>query len=256
MYYLFIDESGDHNYKTINNCPIFVLTGCIFSDRKDHLYYLNAIKNTYKLKTKYFNHFYINLHTNDIIRNKEPFGRIEEPRFREEFFQDCNNLLLETNFILICSVVYKQDLKSKYGNKAADPYFYSFDRLIERFVRFLEDDEPRDKDKKGIIFYENRRQDLDKKLEQRFSFIMENGVINLNGTINVTSKRIKNRIVDLIKLTKESNTAGIEISDLCASPISRHFNGFPDNFIKYDIVKSKYRSVDGKIEGYGLIQIK
>lgn len=253
MYYLFLDESGDHNYKTIDKCPIFVLTGCVFSDKGYYLSYLDAITKIFNLKTKYFNHFYINLHTNDIIRNKKPFEDISDPTIRKNFFQDCNTLLIDTNFILICSVVHKQDLQSKYGAKAADPYYYSFDRLIERFIYFL-DDAPNDK--KGVIFYENRRPDLDKKLEQRFLSIMKDGVVNLDGNINVTSARIQNRIICLIKLTKESNIAGIEISDLCASPVSRHFLNLPDNFIKYDIVETKYRKVRGKIDGCGLIQIK
>lgn len=85
---------------------------------------------------------------------------------------------------------------------------------------------------------------------------MKDGVVNLDGTINVTSARIQNRIIDIIKLTKESNTAGIEISDLCASPISRRFLNLRDNFIKYDIVESKYRKIGGKIEGCGLIITK
>lgn len=253
MYYLFLDESGDHNYKTIDKCPIFVLTGCVFSDNGDYLSYSDTITKIFNLKIKHFNHFYINLHTNDIIRNKKPFENVSDPTFRKNFFQDCNNLLMDTNFILICSVIYKQDLQSKYGTKAADPYYYSFDRLIERFIYFL-DDAPNDK--KGVIFYENRRSDLDKKLEQRFLSIMKDGVVNLDGTINVTSARIQNRIIDLIKLTKESNTAGIEISDLCASPVSRRFLNLKDNFIKYDIVESKYRKIKGKIEGCGLILTK
>lgn len=141
----------------------------------------------------------------------------------------------------------------KYDEKAADPYFYSFDRLLERFVYFL-DSAP--DDKKGIIFYESRRADLDKKLEMRFQNIMQNGVLNLDGSITVAMNRISKRIVKLVKLNKDSNTTGIEFADLCASPVTRRFLGYKDNFIKFNVIETKFRKLKGEIDGYGLTVIK
>lgn len=253
MYYLFLDESGDHNYIKLDKDPVFVLAGCIFSNSLTYLNYLDAIVKIHNLKIKYFDNFYINLHTKDIIRNKIPFEKIKEKSFRDSFFDDCNRLLEETEFCLISTVVNKKELIEKYDSRAADPYFYSFDRLIERFIYFL--DSASDK-REGIIFYEGRRSDLDRKLENRFQNIKNNGVINIDNSINVSADRIQKRIIKIVKLTKESNTAGIEFADLCASPILRKEQGNKDNFIKYNIVENKFRKVDGKIEGCGLIVVK
>ena len=168
MYYLFLDESGDHNYKNLKQAPIFVLTGCIFNNKSKYLNYLDAVIKMHKLKENYFNNFYTILHTRDITRNVKDFGKVSEEKFRIPFFNDCNKLINDTEFIIICSIINKLELFNKYGLKATDPYHYSFDRIIERFVFFL-DNSP--DEKRGIIFYESRRRDLDKKLEQRYKSI-------------------------------------------------------------------------------------
>lgn len=252
MYYLFIDESGDHNYKNVEYSKYFVLVGCIFNNSSKYLNYIDAVSKTFKLKEKFFNNFYINLHTREILRNESGFEPVANKQFRNTFFVDCNKLIKDTDFILICSVVDKKVLLEKYGQKAADPYFYSFDRLIERFIYFLDDAQD---EKRGIIYYESRRPDLDRKLENRFQNIKKNGVVNLNGTINVSKNRILKRIIKLYKLNKESNTTGIEFADLCASPVSRHFAGIKDNYINYKVIETKYRTLNGKFDGCGLIII-
>lgn len=252
MYYLFLDESGDHNYKNLNNAPIFVLTGCIFNNKSDYLNYLKAAANMYKIKEDFFNNFYTIFHTRDITRNVKSFTKVSDESFRNSFFSACNKLIENTKFILICSIINKLNLFNKYGKKAADPYYYCFDRIIERFVFFLDGacDE-----KKGLIFYESRRRDLDKKLEQRYKSIINNGTIKINEDINLASHRINKRIINLIKLKKDSNIAGIQFADLCATPISRKEQGLKDNFIKYKIVEKKFRKrVDGRIEGHGIIR--
>jgi hypothetical protein len=253
MYYLFLDESGDHSYKKIEHSRFFTLAGCIFNNSSEYLNYINAVVRTYRLKEKYFGNFFINLHTREILRNESGFESVANEKFRNSFFNACNALIKKTEFILICSVVDKKELVQKYGEKAADPYFYSFDRLLERFVYFL-DSAPGDK--KGIIFYESRRADLDKKLEMRFQNIMQNGVLNIDGSITVSMNRIRKRIIKLVKLNKDSNTTGIEFADLCASPVTRRFLGYKDNFIKFNVIETKFIRLKGKIDGCSLTIIK
>ncbi len=247
MYYLFLDESGDHNYKNLKQAPIFVLTGCIFNNKSKYLNYLDAVIKMHKLKENYFNNFYTILHTRDITRNVKDFGKVSEEKFRIPFFNYCNKLINDTKFIIICSIINKLELFNKYGLKATDPYHYSFDRIIERFVFFL-DNAP--DEKRGIIFYESRRRDLDTKLEQRYKSITKNGTITIRGDINMESSRINSRIIKLTKLKKDSNIAGIQYADLCATPISRNELELTNNFIKYQIIRKKFRKdPKGKIEG-------
>lgn len=254
MYYLFLDESGDHNYKNLKQAPIFVLTGCIFNNKSKYLNYLDAVTKMHKLKENYFNNFYTIFHTKDITRNIKGFEKVGEEKFRNSFFNACNSLIYDTEFIIICSIINKLKLFNKYGLKAADPYHYSFDRIIERFVFFLEDAHD---EKRGIIFYESRRRDLDKKLEQRYKSITKNGTITIKGDINMESSRINSRIINLTRLNKDSNIAGIQYADLCATPISRNELELNDNFIKYQIVRKKFRKGPrGKIEGCGVIRTK
>ena len=253
MYYLFLDESGDHSYKKIELSRFFTLAGCIFNNSSKYLNYIDAVVRTYSLKEKYFGNFYLNLHTREILRNESGFEPVEDKKFRTSFFNACNALIDETEFILICSVVDKKKLFDKYGDQAIDPYFYSFDRLLERFIYFL-DSAPADK--KGIIFYESRRADLDKKLEMRFQSIKQTGILNIDGLLTIPMNRIRKRIIKLVKIDKDSNTTGIEFADLCASPVTRKFLGYKDNFIKFNIIENKFRRFNGEIHGYGLTIIK
>ena len=71
----------------------------------------------------------------------------------------------------------------------------------------------------------------------------------------MASNRINKRILDLVKLKKDSNIAGIQFTDLCATPISRKERGLKDTFIIYKIIEKKFReSLDGRVEGHGIIK--
>ena len=248
MYYLFLDESGDHNYKHITLEPIFVLAGCIFSNKPENLYYLHSVTRMHKLKEDLFNNFYIIFHTRDITNNTKGFEKVREPNFRKLFFYSCNKLIEDCKFKLISSIIHKKDLLEQYGKRAKDPYYYSFDRILERFALFLNHAIG---EKKGIIFYESRRKDLDRNLEANFKYIMD------NGTINLTSDFINNKIVKLVKLNKDCNISGLQFADLCATPISRKERGLKDSFIKYNTIEKKFRrGPGGKVKGYGKIIIK
>lgn len=252
MYYLFLDESGDHNYININIAPIFVLTGCIFNNKSKYLNYLDAVTRMQKIKEEFFDNFYTIFHTRDITRNVKSFVNVSNPEFRGNFFSACNKLLEDTDFLIICSIVDKLELFDKYGIRAADPYYYSFDRIVERFVFFL-DNAP--DERKGLIFYESRRSDLDRKLEQRYKSIIKNGTLRITGDINLPSYRLNKRVFGLIKLNKGSNIAGIQFADLCVTPISRKNRGLKDTFIKYKTVERKLRrSINGTVEGHGIIR--
>jgi len=254
MYYLFLDESGDHNYKSIDNAPIFVLAGCIFNNKSNYLSYLESVNKFHKFKEKHFNNFYTILHTRDITRSVKAFKNMRNSKYRASFAQDSNSLINNCDFLLISAIIYKQSLFDKFGQRATDPYLYSFDRIIERFVFFLDDAHD---EKKGMIFYESRANRLDRQLEKRYLSIKKYGTIKLNNTINLDKDRINNRIIDIIKINKDSNIAGIQISDLCATPIARNELGKSNNFIKYNIIKNKFRKGPaGKIKGYGKIVIK
>ncbi len=144
----------------------------------------------------------------------------------------------------------KQDILNKYGGRAADPYYYCFGVLVSRFIYFLNHAPG---DKKGIILYESRRNGLDRVLEKRYSELINDGILKLNGEVLVSSDDVQNRIKGIVKLDKPCNSVGIQFSDLCATSISRKIKGLPDNFIKYDIIKTKIRSLGGTLEGYGII---
>ncbi len=254
MYYLFLDESGDHNYINLDNVPIFVLVGCIFNNKSSYLNYLDAVTNLHKIKEEYFNNFYTIFHTRDITRCAKDFKIVQNVRFREKFYNACNETIRDTNFCVICAIINKVELYNKYSKKAVNPYDYCFDRIIERFVYFLDDAQD---EKKGVIFYESRRNDLDKELEHRYKDIIRNGTKTIPGEINLPNSRINRRITKLIKLKKDSNIAGIQFSDLCATPISRNELCLKDNFVKYEIVKNKFRkSVNGEIDGFGVVRCK
>lgn len=95
-YYLFLDESGHHGLKTINQeFPILLLCGCVIE--KNH--YVNVFtKRLNSLKKKFFNKTDIVLHSRDIRKWQYNFKILGDPKVRSEFYNDLDSLISQTEF--------------------------------------------------------------------------------------------------------------------------------------------------------------
>ena len=91
MYYLFLDESGDHNLFKINeDFPVFVLAGCIF---QSDYYKSVCVQEINSFKEKLFKNSEIILHTADITRNKNGFEELQKENIEKTFIMKLINYL-------------------------------------------------------------------------------------------------------------------------------------------------------------------
>jgi len=245
MYCLYLDESGDHNLKTIDkDYPIFVLSGVIIQ----HLDIKNITKEVQNFKVNSLGTNKIILHMADITRSKEGFERLKDDiNFRNNFYKGIDNLILKLNFILIVCIIDKEAHLKKYRNLAYNPYDLALTCILERYYYFLF--KKRDI---GIIIAESRDKVLNNKLKLTYKRIYDTGITYPSRKI--TSSQIRKKFRSFRIRDKKKNLAGLQIADLCALPIGRNYLR-KKSILDYKIIKSKFRERKGEIKGYGLIII-
>jgi len=209
-YYLFLDESGHHGLKTVKQeYPILLLCGCII----EKTYYEKIfIPNVNKLKQKYFKTNDIILHSRDIRKWQYAFKVLGDPKLRNDFYNDLDKLILQTEFTVISSAVLKDKLINLYGPQANNPYDLSLTFVLERTV-FLTD---RFKCGKVEVIAEARGKNEDAKLHDQYQIILS------NGTQYVNSNRFIERFTDIDFRKKEANIIGTQLCDLIAYPLANY----------------------------------
>ena len=105
-YYLFIDESGDHGLKTIDESfPVFVLCGIIFSET-DYLDFKNKLIN---LKTTFWGDKKVIFHSRDIRKCDKEFQILLDSEIKSSFYKSLNNIISTSNYKIIASAIHKVD---------------------------------------------------------------------------------------------------------------------------------------------------
>ncbi|KAK2701806.1 hypothetical protein QYM36_019561 [Artemia franciscana] len=133
-YIVYVDESGDHGLKTIDpNYPVFVLAFCIF--RKSD-YYEQLVPALQRFKFEHFGHDQIILHEADIRKDRNDFTFLKTPELKESFLRELTQVVADTNFTLICSVIHKELYRRKYTSPE-NPYHVALGFGLERVFYFL-----------------------------------------------------------------------------------------------------------------------
>jgi hypothetical protein len=241
-YYLFLDESGSHGLKTINQeFPILLLCGCLM----EKSYYQKVFtKEIDRLKQKYFNRTDIILHSRDIRKWQKDFKVLGDIKIRHNFYQDLDKLIENTDFKIISSAILKDELMKQYGPQSNNPYDLSLTFVLERTV-FLTDTL---KCNKVEVIAESRGKNEDAKLHDQYQIIIN------NGTKFVDKKRFIDRLTDIDFKKKDKNDVGTQLSDLVAYPLATKII-FPDREnLAFKVIDPKiYRQFPkGDYLGYGL----
>ena len=234
-YIVYVDESGDHAMgKSIDKeFPIFVLAFCIFKKSEYAKTIVSAIKD---FKFKYFGHDIVNLHEREIRKAKGDFAILVNKEVRPNFMSDLSNIINETPFTVIASVI----KKDKIVLQSKNPYNIAMKLCLERLYKFL-----RSKSnikKQTHIVFERRGENEDQNLELEFR-----RVISGDNYDNVSYP------FQLKFATKQHNSAGLQLADMIARPIGIHCLRSEQPNQAYAIIEKKlHKSEQGKIEGYGL----
>lgn len=233
-YIVYVDESGDHNMKSINpENPAFVLAFCIFNkcDYADKI-----VPACQKLKFKFWGHDNIILHSRDIRKATGDFSILQNKAVRDAFLLEITNLMQTMPYTVIAVGIDKAKHRNSYKTPA-NPYELALQMCLERLERWLEE---KSEVKKQIhLLFERRGKVEDDVLELEFHRIYESTEVGINRKIKFVSK--------------QHNSTGLQFADLVAYPIARHVinPGQPNQ--AFDVLKSKLRKgQNGKSEGFGL----
>lgn len=161
---------------------------------------------------KYFKTNDIILHSRDIRKWQYAFKVLGDPKLRNDFYNDLDKLILQTEFTVISSAVLKDKLINLYGPQANNPYDLSLTFVLERTV-FLTD---RFKCGKVEVIAEARGKNEDAKLHDQYQIILS------NGTQYVNSNRFIERFTDIDFRKKEANIVGTQLCDLIAYPLANY----------------------------------
>lgn len=243
---LFIHETGDHSLSKIDSSyPIFVLTGVIVA-AEYHQTEVTERLNTFKMK--HFGASDVVLHSKEMTHPqsaKNPaYMQFMDEQFRHRFYKDFEHLLAGLDISIVACVILKSKHFAKYGLEAKDPYLLSFDNLINRLIFDL------DGEQKGQIVAESRNSVLDNQLEIAYL------ASRVEGTNKVQAAEIKLKLSNSIAFKqKTDNIPGLQLADMVASPIARHFLGKPERVghqLSYESVFSKVRSINGRWKNIGI----
>ncbi len=240
--YLFLDESGHHGLKTINQeYPILLLCGCVLEKECYQNVFIPGIE---KLKQKYFKRADIIFHSRDIRKWQHDFKSLGDPKIRSDFYKDLDSLISQTEFTVIAAAVLKDKLIRQYGPQANNPYDLSLTFILERTV-FLTD---RFNCSKVEVVAEARGKNEDAKLHDQYQIIIS------NGTQFVQPQRFSHRFTDIDFRKKEDNIAGTQLCDLVAYPLANYVLYPERENLAFRIIEPKmYRQFPkDDFLGYGL----
>ncbi|NLX08401.1 MAG: DUF3800 domain-containing protein [Chloroflexi bacterium] len=192
------------------------------------------------------------LHRKELVNKKPPFDALRDPEVESCFNAELLQLLRELEYAVITVVIDKLEHMQRYEVWRHDPYHYSQQVLLERYVHWLNR-----QDAQGDVLAESRGGKEDKRLKDSFERIYERGTDFVKAEVFsrcLTSKQLK------VKL-KANNICGLQLADLMAHPsykavlARQQRQALPPNFggqIAQILEDQKYvRSPDGKIDGWG-----
>ena len=208
---VYVDESGDHSLTSIDPAyPVFVLAFCIFNKAS---YASQVVPALQAFKFKWFGEDTVVLHEHEIRRKAGPFSFLQNTARREAFMTELTEILAAAEMKVIPVVIRKERLKEKYSGNADNPYHLSLVFCMERLRDYLEKNGQSGRTT-HIIFEQRGGKEgggkEDKELEREFFRIKAGDHYLCSQTFADLELRI---------VSKQINSAGLQIADLIARPI-------------------------------------
>ena len=233
-YIIYADESGDSNPAPVNpNYPVFVLNFCVF---RKHDYAASVLPAVAAFKFEHFGHDAVVLHENDIHMRRPPFVFLRDEQQRALFMDRLDRIIKKADFTIIAAAIDKRGLEQPH-----DLYEIALRNCMERTYGFLKNRGERKRTTHIII--EGRGSKEDRQLMEAFRRI-QHGKNSSGQTLPG---------LDIVFADKKANSAGLQIADLTARPIGRHFIDPHQPNRAWNSLESKLlRSPQGDVDGWGL----
>lgn len=225
-YVVYVDESGDHSLKNIDqNFPVFVLAFCIFR-KKDYME--TIVPSLLAFKFGHFGHDQIILHENDIRRDRGNFSFLKPKETKQKFLNGLTDIINNSPFTLISTIIKKIPYQERY-NRPENPYHVALGYGLERVFYYLRDSNA--ENQKTHVIVERRGKQEDQELELEFRRICDGH--------NYEKVQLP---FDIIFADKRSNSVGLQFADLIARPIGMHV-------IRPKQDNRAFKTIEGKFYG-------
>ena len=254
---LYVDESGDHGYGSLDreDRRYLGLTGLIV-DIETHKFDLpDAIEG---IKRRFFPHNPddpVILHRKEIVRKTGPFRALQYPERLERHNLAVLEMIASLPYCIISVVLDKKRHLENYGSAALHPYHYCLTMLLERYCDYL-----RIRNGTGDVLCESRGGREDMQLKRAYENLFQEGSFSRPSeffTQVLTSKQLKLR-------KKAANVAGLQLADLLAHPAkedvlveygraSKSGSEFRERLRQAMRPRYNRRLADGQVQGYGLV---
>ena len=210
-YRLYVDESGDHTYKNLDdvNRRYLGLTGIAI---ESNYYRLEFQPKLEALKQVHFPHNPddpLILHREELCNHRYAFGVLDNPDNNAAWEQGFEDFVRTTQFELFTIIIDKKKHKERYGGSAFHPYHYCLTCLLERYKGYLFTQHA-----KGDVLAEGRGGKEDLALKRVYREVWEDGTFYISAQEFqkvLTSKELKVKY-------KYHNIAGLQLADCLAHP--------------------------------------
>jgi len=207
---LYIDESGDHVFKHLDDPGhrYLSLLGCWFRGR-DYQAFHPALE---EFKRKHIPHHPddpVILHREDIINRRGAFWRLRDQEATERFDAELLALIERATFCVCAVVIDKKALQDRYPTPA-HPYNLGMGFLLQRYCGLLNHI-----NRRGDVMAESRGGREDRLLKDSYTLVYTRGVWmtraeSLQQALTSGELKIK---------PKTANIAGLQLADLLAHPV-------------------------------------
>ena len=209
---LFIDESGDHTYKLLDDPShrYLALLGVWFRQDPHYMAFTADLEN-FKRDIFVPRPEPLILHRSDIINRRGPFGILRDGKVQARFNTGLLEVIKRANFKIICVIIDKMKHLDQYI-RPFHPYHYSLVAMLEPNSGWLNY-----MNAVGDVMAESRGREEDLQLSQAYNHLYQSGTrwfAREHLQRALTSKDIKIQ-------PKKANIAGLQLADMLAHPIKQ-----------------------------------
>jgi hypothetical protein len=255
-YRLYIDESGDHVFRQLDDPAhrYLCLLGCWFS---------GADYRTFHARLEAFKQRHIPhnpdepvvLHREDVMNARGAFWRLRDPSRRLAFDDDLCALITHSEFRVVGVVIDKKLHRERYGEDAAHPYHLALGFMLQRYCGLLNHIS-----REGDVLAESRGGREDRLLKDSYHRAYRSGAWIKRAPFfqrALTSEELKLK-------PKSANVAGLQLADILAYPVRQSIlleneriadplSPFAMRLMDVAAAKFNRQLYDGRVVGYGKV---
>jgi hypothetical protein len=234
-YTLYLDESGDHGLIRFNQAyPVMAICGVAV---ENGVYSKDVLPRLDEFKVQQFGSAGVELHYRGFVQRAGPFRKLADSSAAWAFEGALAQLVAELDITNFCAVIRKNSYLQRYGPTRpvdqylpTDLYLMALDFVLERGVKFLEEKWPAT----GSLIAEGRGKREDEQVLAEYHELLA------RGTQFVSGERFRRVFqADLKFFRKGGGVAGLEIADVCASPIATQVLRPGTNSALWEAIRSK-----------------